>query len=87
MVSYEGHSKSGLILLGLLIGLFLILTISIGTRGKSEKVKWKYFKTTRKSQNVSTANFDEFDNQPQTLHSAIEQGWKKVSNDCTENAK
>ena len=87
MASYEGHSKSGLVLLGLLLGLFLIITITIGTRGKLEKGTWKFFKTIRKSQNISGANFGGFDDQPQTLNNAIAEGWKKVSNDCTESAK
>ena len=63
----EGHSKSGIIFIGLLISFFAVMIIFIISRGKSDNVSW----TNLKMKN-SRENYTMLEEQPLSIEDAIE---------------
>ena len=78
----EGHSKSGIIFFGLLISFFAVMIIFVVFRGKSDNVSWTNLKI-----KSSKENYTMLEEQPLTIEDAIEKGWKKVSSNCSHDAK
>ena len=78
----EGHSKSGIIFFGLLIGFFVIMIMFVVFRGKSDNVSWTNLKI-----KSSKENYTMMEEQPLTIDDAIEKGWKQVSSNCSDVAK
>ena len=81
-MAFGGHSKSGIIFFGLLIGFFAVMIIFVVFRGKSENVSWTNLKI-----KSSKENYTMLEEQPLTINEAIAKGWKKVSSNCSDDAK